>query len=192
MYYPFVTAKNLVGFGPEHTSLMQAFSKLQMILVLAIDKAEAGNHIEIDRDEQPVVAYTLSDATLDSLHKSMIAASRIFFAAGAERVHAPAGERFFIESSEVNDIEQLIPRRKVVPGRISITSAHLMGGCRMGGDLGTSVTNSWGQVHGHPGLFVADSALLPRANEINPYLTIMALADRVAERIRTDAGELLE
>ncbi len=61
----------------------------------------------------------------------------------------------------------------------------------MGENLGTSVTDVWGRVHDHPGLFVADSSLFPRASEINPYLTVMALADRVAERIRLDAGELL-
>jgi choline dehydrogenase-like flavoprotein len=191
MYYPFITAKNLIGFGSEHAQLMQAFPRLQMILVLAVDQAEADNRVEIDGDGRPVIDYTLSNATLESLHTSMKAATRIFFAAGAARVHAPAGKRFFIEAAQENDIEKLIPRKKVVPGRISITSAHLMGGCRMGEDLGTSVTDAWGRVHDHPGLFVADSALLPRANEINPYLTVMALADRVAERIRSDVGELL-
>lgn len=191
MYYPFVTAKNLVGFGREHTQLMQAFSRLQMILVLAIDQAEETNRVEVGDDGGPVVAYTLSETTLDSLHMSMKAATRIFFAAGASRVHAPAGKSFFIEASQADQIEQMIPRNKVVPGRISITSAHLMGGCRMGENLGTSVTDIWGRVHDHPGLFVADSSLFPRASEINPYLTVMALADRVAERIRLDAGELL-
>ena len=38
-----------------------------------------------------------------------------------------------------------------------------------------------------PWLFVADSSLFPDSLEINPYLTIMALADRVAEGIREDA-----
>jgi choline dehydrogenase-like flavoprotein len=46
-------------------------------------------------------------------------------------------------------------------------------------------------VHGRPGLFVADSSLFPDSLEINPYLTVMALADRAAERIREDAGSLL-
>ena len=89
-------------------------------------------------------------------------------------------------------METLIPRDRVVPGRISVTSAHLMGGCRMGPNPETSVTDVWGGVHGMPWLFVADSSLFPRASEINPYVTIMALADRVAERIRGRSGELLE
>jgi choline dehydrogenase-like flavoprotein len=41
-----------------------------------------------------------------------------------------------------------------------------------------------------PWLRVADSSLFPDALEINPYLTVMALADRVAEGIRTDAGSM--
>jgi choline dehydrogenase-like flavoprotein len=42
-----------------------------------------------------------------------------------------------------------------------------------------------------PWLFVADSSLFPQCSEINPYVTVMGLADRVAEAIREDAGNLL-
>jgi cholesterol oxidase len=66
-----------------------------------------------------------------------------------------------------------------------------MGGCGMGSSPADSVTDSWGRVHGRPGLFVADSSLFPDSLEINPYLTVMAVADRAAERIREDAGALL-
>jgi choline dehydrogenase-like flavoprotein len=58
-----------------------------------------------------------------------------------------------------------------------------MGGCGMGTDARDSVTDSWGRVHGVPWLRVADSSLFPDSLEINPYLTVMALADRVAEGI---------
>ena len=61
----------------------------------------------------------------------------------------------------------------------------------MGLTASDSVTDSYGRVHGVPWLFVADASLFPDSVEINPYLTIMALADRVAQRIRQDAGELL-
>jgi choline dehydrogenase-like flavoprotein len=61
-----------------------------------------------------------------------------------------------------------------------------MGGCRMGEDPRTSVTDTWGRVHGHKDLYVADASLFPAASEVNPYLTIMALADRVAEGIGRD------
>lgn len=184
MYFPFTTAKNLIGFGAEHSELMRRMDRMQMILVLAIDPALAGNRVTVGPDGEPIVHYRFTDGVLDSLLESMKVSARIFFAAGARRVHAPAGERFFIEASEVDRLDERITRRRLVPGRISISSAHLMGGCRMGSDRETSVTDSWGQVHGVPWLFVADASLFPRAAEINPYITIMALADRVAERVR--------
>lgn len=190
MYFPFTTAKNLIGFGPEHAELMAAFPRLQMILVLAVDEAIPDNRVEVDRLGEPVVDYRLTPATLDSLHASMLASARVFFAAGARRIHAPAGVKFFVERDERERLEEVIPRRLVRPGRISVTSAHIMGGCRMGRDRSDSVTDAWGRVHGRPGLYVADSSLFPRASEINPYVTVMALADRVAEAVRGDLPDL--
>jgi choline dehydrogenase-like flavoprotein len=191
MYFPFVTAKNLIGFGVEHSELMKAFPRLQMILVLALDPALPSNRVTVDGDGEPVVDYTLTGHVLDTLHASMKASARIFFAAGAKRVHAPAGKSFFIDEADATRLDDLIPRENVRPGKISVTSAHLMGGCGMGRDASDSVTDAWGRVHGVPWLFVADSSLFPQCSQINPYVTVMALADRVAEGIRVNAGELL-
>jgi choline dehydrogenase-like flavoprotein len=191
MYFPFVTAKNLIGFGAEHSELMQAFPRLQMILVLALDPAIPENRVTVDSNGDPVVDYTLTESVLDTLHASMLASARIFFAAGARRVHAPAGSSFFIEAADAERVDELIPRENVKPGKISVTSAHLMGGCAMGRDASDSVTDGWGKVHGVPWLYVADSSLFPQCSEINPYVTVMGLADRVAEGIRINAGELL-
>ncbi len=190
MYFPFVTAKNLAGFGAEHSRLMSAMDRLQMILVLALDPAIADNRVTIDRNGEPVVRYRLTDEVRRSLVASMRASTRIFFAAGAERVHAPAGRTFFIEAADAGRIDELIALDDLKPGKVSIASAHLMGGCRMGASVADSVTNAWGEVHGVPWLFVADASLFPRCAEINPYVTIMALADRVAERVRERLSSL--
>jgi len=53
------------------------------------------------------------------------------------------------------------------------------------------VTDSYGRVHGMPWLYVADASLFPNSLEINPYITIMALADRAAQSIREEASALL-
>ena len=49
MYFPFITAKSLAGFGPPHSRFMRAFPRLQMILVLACDKADHHNRVAIDK-----------------------------------------------------------------------------------------------------------------------------------------------
>lgn len=186
MYFPFVTAKNLTGFGPSHSTLMQAFARLQMILVLATDKVTAGNRITVDRRGHPVVHYAFTPAVIESMVAATRAATRIFFGGGAIRVHAPPANPPLIERDELSRVDERIHARFFRTGRVSISAAHLMGGCGMGCDARRSVTDAWGRVHGHPWLRVADASLFPDSVEINPYLTIMALADRVAEGIIDD------
>jgi choline dehydrogenase-like flavoprotein len=190
MYFPFTTAKNLIGFGAEHAELMAAMDRMQMILVLAVDPALPENRVTVGRDGEPVVDYRLSDGVVDALVESQRAAARIFFASGCRRVHAPAGTSFFIGADQAGRLDERITREAFKLGKVSISSAHLMGGCRMGTDPATSVTDAWGQVHGVPWLFIADGSLFPGCAEINPYVTIMALADRVAERVRARLPEL--
>lgn len=190
MYFPFTTAKNLTGFGPDHSTLMRAFPRLQMILVLACDKAAQGNRIAIDREGRPVVHYTCTQSTIESLVRATRMSARIFFAAGARRVHAPTADPPLIERADEARVDELIDARHFQRGRISISAAHLMGGAKMGHPH-DSVTDAWGRVHGLPWLRIADASLFPNSVEINPYVTIMALADRVAEQIVADAGTLL-
>jgi long-chain-alcohol oxidase len=186
MYFPFTTAKSLTGFGAEHAQMMSAMDRLQMILVLAIDPPERDNRVSVDAEGRPVVRYRFGEGVRRSLVQAMRASARIFFAAGAARVHAPAARQFFIEAGEADRLDELIPYDGLRLGKVTIASAHPMGGCRMGAGPADSVTDAWGRVHGVPWLFVADGSLFPRCAEINPYVTIMALADRVAERVRTE------
>ena len=186
MYFPFITAKNLTGFGPPHSALMRVFPRLQMILVLACDHAVAGNRITVDRGGAPVVHYTFTPPVIESMVRATRASARIFFAGGALRVHAPSADPPLVEAAEAGRLEERIHARHFLSGRISVSAAHLMGGCAMGTVPANSVTDDRGRVHGHPWLRVADASLFPDALEINPYLTIMALADRVAEGLLAD------
>lgn len=186
IYYPFTLAKNLMGYGEELDELLAHYRHLQMILVLAIDAPEARNRVTIDHHGNPLVHYAFGDNTKHALVKAIQCSSKIFFAAGARRIHAPAMEKFFITRDEADKIDELITEKHFKLGKVSISAAHLMGGCRMGEDPKISVTNAWGKVHGFEDLYVADASLFPAASEVNPYLTIMALADRVAEGIRRD------
>jgi cholesterol oxidase len=45
------------------------------------------------------------------------------------------------------------------------------------------VVDSFGEVFGHEGLFVADGSIMPGPVGPNPSLTIAAMAERIAEHI---------
>jgi choline dehydrogenase-like flavoprotein len=191
MYFPFITAKAMAGFGEEHSRFMRAFPRLQMILVLACDEVNAHNRVTVDGSGRPVVHYRCTPKVMRGLVRGAITSAKIFFAAGAVRVHLPVARFATIERTDVERLNQIAEHPDFKPGKISISAAHLQGGCAMGRGPADSVTDGFGRVHGIPWLFVADSSLFPNSLEINPYLTIMALADRVAETIRKDVHALL-
>jgi choline dehydrogenase-like flavoprotein len=192
MYFPFTTAKALTGFGAGHSAMMGAFPRLQQILVLAVDHATPENRVAVDRAGTAVVHYRFTVEALHGLVRGNRAAARIFFAAGAVRVHAPFADPPLLTGSDTEQLNRRIAVTHWKPGKQTISAAHLMGGCGMGRTAADSVTDAWGQVHHVPWLRVADASLFPDALEINPYVTIMALADRVAERLLADAPALLD
>ncbi len=73
---------------------------------------------------------------------------------------------------------------------------HPGGGCRMGSDPATSVTDSYGKTHDHENLFVVGAPTVPTAGCTNGTLTFSALtlrsADHIAEALggaRTEAAK---
>ena len=191
MYFPFTTAKSLSGFGEQHSRLMRAFPRLQMILVLACDHVDSENRVSVDSHGRPVVHYRFTPEVRRALAAGIRASARIFFAAGARNVHIPVAGEPLLQAEGADALEDIVDERRIRPGTVTVSAAHLQGGCAMGTTASDSVTDALGRVHGVPWLFIADASLFPDSVEINPYLTIMALADRVAEHIRDNATELL-
>jgi choline dehydrogenase-like flavoprotein len=69
-----------------------------------------------------------------------------------------------------------------------LATTHMQGSCRMGADPATSVVDPHCQSHEVKRLYVGDSSLHPRTLSVNPSLTIMALATRLAGQLDQGAG----
>ena len=69
------------------------------------------------------------------------------------------------------------------PADLRLEAFHPMSTARMGADEATSVTSPAGAVHGVRGLHVADASLFPGSTGVNPMMTIVASASRVARGI---------
>lgn len=72
-------------------------------------------------------------------------------------------------------------------GGLSVT-AHVLGGAVMGADATQGVVGTNHQVHGHPGLYIADASVIPANLGVNPSLTITAMAERFAARFPAAPG----
>jgi cholesterol oxidase len=65
-----------------------------------------------------------------------------------------------------------------VPG-----TAHVLGGCTMGGSPEAGVIDRWHRVFGYRNLYVCDGSAISANLGVNPSLTICALAERAMSRI---------
>ncbi len=65
-------------------------------------------------------------------------------------------------------------------------TTHVQGTCRMGSDPERSVVDADAQSWDVERLYVGDGSLVPHTLSVNPSLTIMALASRLAEHLHAD------
>lgn len=117
----------------------------------------------------------------------------VIYDAGAGRavVNWPAGgERESVDALRVVH-DAMAAAGGTVPGAKPMApdvnasfTAHPLGGAVLG-----DVTDGYGRVHGHRGLYIVDGALIPGSTgTANPSLTIAALAERNIARIIADRG----
>lgn len=62
---------------------------------------------------------------------------------------------------------------------------HTMGGCIMGDDPRSSVVNADLRAHDHPNLYICDSSVFASSGGAQPSQTIMALATRLADHLKS-------
>ncbi|MEZ4642014.1 MAG: GMC oxidoreductase [Chloroflexota bacterium] len=66
-------------------------------------------------------------------------------------------------------------------------TAHILGGCGIGGNEANGVVDINHEVFNYPGLFVADASVIPANLGVNPSLTITAMTERAMSRIPKQA-----
>jgi choline dehydrogenase-like flavoprotein len=74
------------------------------------------------------------------------------------------------------------------PQTLEVVTVHLMGTARMGRERADSAVDLDGQVWDLPGCYVADASVFPTPIGVNPQITIMALATRIANRLAERLG----
>jgi len=176
--------------GLQHKMQMLRSEHAAVFFVLTRDTGEGT--VQVDHRGQPVIRYWPNRVDSGFLVRGMQEIVRIAFAGGAIAVsttHSPpllltAERPGAVGAQSLERFAVEIARQGIAPNRLPLFTAHQMGTCRLGADRTTSVADPYGQVHGVRGLFVADASGFPSASGVNPMLSVMALAYRVAQRIK--------
>ncbi|MGB8933301.1 MAG: GMC family oxidoreductase, partial [Anaeromyxobacteraceae bacterium] len=186
--HPMLAGTSLGGLGASHGEVMSQLGNAQAIIALCVDgfqEGDDGGTVSLRADGRVRLDYAISPALWEALRAGNKALARIQLAAGAERVlslHDPPVElRAEAELAKLDDAPW-------EPMRVSLYSAHPMGGCAMGGDPARSVVDSSLRLRSLDNLWVTDGSVFPTSLGVNPQLTIAAVARWAAEGIAAKIG----
>lgn len=98
----------------------------------------------------------------------------------------PQDERYEIRDPRFLAWLAQVRRLGANPENILSSSAHQMGTCRMSTTEDKRVVDVRGKVWGTEGLYVADTSVFPSASGVNPMVTVMAIADWIANAVDRD------
>lgn len=174
---PGVIASAMPGIGPEHVQRAAELQHVAMFGGLLHD--EGGGRVFSGPGREPIVTYHMAREDRARLPEAVKKMAAIFFAAGAIECFTPVLGLGPITPERLRHLD--LSR---VPGRrYECSSQHPLGTCRMGPDPKTSVVDARGRVWGTEGLWVADGSIVPTSLGVNPQVTVMAMAHRVATGI---------
>ena len=170
-------AQWLPGVGREHQERVLAYNRIGSTGVHLSDRSSGRVGLAGDGSLRLGYRLTRDDARL--LTYGIARAAEIFFAAGAREVYPQVSGSPVIRPGGVAAFESSPPR----PSALRLEAFHPMGTAAMGTDPSRSVTTPAGAVRGAENLYVADASLLPTSLGVNPMMTVIACASRIATRM---------
>ncbi|TDD69762.1 FAD-binding protein [Actinomadura darangshiensis] len=160
-------------------SLRRELEDADRLAVLGAMIADAPSGRVHGARHRALVRYDLAGEDAARLRRALVAMGRILFAAGAAEVLTG------------------LPRRPVARDEAELTHAvamasaadlhlagfHPTGTAKLGAGEARAPVDPSGRLRGVRGVHIADASVLPSCPEVNPQLTIMAMALRIAEGI---------
>jgi choline dehydrogenase-like flavoprotein len=186
--HPVLFATTTPGFSGAHAALMHQMPYAQVIIALMRDgfhSQSTGGTVGLRSDGTPLLDYPISPYVWEGARRALKSMAQIQFAAGARSV-LPVHE-LGASTNSYEEAARLIDTLPMEILRAIVVSAHVMGGCGMGADPRSSVTDGTGRHHQLENLYVFDGSAFPTSLGANPQLSIYGMVARNASRL---AGQI--
>ncbi|HEX5014956.1 MAG TPA: GMC family oxidoreductase N-terminal domain-containing protein [Candidatus Limnocylindrales bacterium] len=184
-----------------HRDLMLRARRIGPLIAVTRDGGEG--RTTVTKAGRVRVDYRLDASGIATMRHGLLSMARLARAAGAPEIVAVATRpaRYQRPRLEIGGEAQAFARFEeelaafdFSPNRGGVFSAHQMGSARMGASVGDHPCDPWGRVRRDDrsdtpirGLYVGDGSLFPTGIGVNPQITIMALARRVARTIAAES-----
>jgi choline dehydrogenase-like flavoprotein len=149
--------------GEAHARAMAEYPRLAQFGLMVSDQSRGRVRSVAGA---PLIRYDLVSEDVAKFRAGLARLEQLFLAAGAREVHLPLPAGVRPERARARDLK--------------LMAFHPLGTARADARPTHGVTDGDLAVHGVSGLYVADGSVVPSALGVNPQLTIMALATRLA------------
>jgi choline dehydrogenase-like flavoprotein len=163
---PAYAAMALPLTGTRHEQAMADYRQLAQFGVMVSDSSRGSVHSVAGK---PLIRYDLTDADLNRFRTGLARMRELFQAAGAREVYLPLPEGVNPEQARLRDLK--------------LMAFHPLGTARADARPTHGVVDGELAAHGTRGLYVADGSVVPSSLGVNPQMTIMALATRLAFKL---------
>jgi choline dehydrogenase-like flavoprotein len=160
---------------PEHGQVVD-HEWQNMAVYYAMITGGNGRVQKLPMFRDPIVSYKLGNQDRRDLADGLKKLCEVLFAAGADTLYPSIAGLPPLRS--IDDL-RLIPD-VLSANDSSLMTVHLFSSCPMGEDTSVCATDSFGRVHGHDNLHIADASLLCTSLGVNPQGSVMAFARRNA------------
>lgn len=134
---------------------------------------------------ETLVRYDIAQSDLAKLRVALEAIGRLLFAAGA--VEVLTGLPGATTVTSFPELQQVLQRAN--PRSLHLAAFHPTGTAAAGADEQLCPVDETGRLRGVDGVWVADASILPSCPEVNPQLSIMAMALAVADQMAERRGQ---
>ncbi|MFW6023236.1 MAG: FAD-dependent oxidoreductase [Myxococcota bacterium] len=174
-----VLGATMPGVGVEHTRAAAHIDQLAIFGGMIHDQGGGRVH-RVPGRHDPLVTYRMAKEDRAAIPRVVRLLAEIFAAAGAKEIFLPV---LGMRSVTPDDLARIDLER--IPGsRFECSSQHPLGTCRMGTSPEQSVVDANGKCWEVDELYVADGSVLPTSLGVNPQLSIMTVATRIAWHMR--------
>ncbi|MFQ5923831.1 MAG: GMC family oxidoreductase N-terminal domain-containing protein, partial [Anaerolineales bacterium] len=170
----------------SHRELMLKAANMAFFFALVRDRD--GGRVDIDDQGNPILNYALSKSDAATVLAGARECVKLLVAAGARTVGGiyNSADPFDTSSEDnLNAFLERIDQQGYRTNDMTLFSAHQMSSCRMGGKASMAAFDPEGESYEVKDLYIADASALPSAPGVNPMISIMGLAHRNAQIIKS-------
>jgi len=164
------------GYGAE---LLNWLDRAHQVAVFGAMVADEGVGSVRSVRGETLLRYNITRAATAKLMVALEAMGKLLFAAGAvELLTGMPGAKTATSLAELQDA-----LGRTDPRNVHLSAFHPTGTAAAGTDSQVCPVDAAGRLRGVDGVWVADASILPSSPEVNPQVSIMAVALGVADEV---------